>query len=125
MFVAGAHFDAEADAQVGDEITVIDVAGAARLLRVVADFGSLLVALERLDGDVDIKDPRQAECGGDAAENLVREPVETDGFIDAGHGQTHGVFTNSAAHTQQTRIDTIAAKGVDVGMVPVAGEHAE
>ena len=58
VFVAGAHFDAEADAQVGDEVAVIDMAGAAGFLRVVADLGSLLVAVERLNGDVDVEDPR-------------------------------------------------------------------
>jgi len=29
------------------------------------------MAVERLDGDVDIKDPRQVQSRGDAAKNLV------------------------------------------------------
>jgi len=58
VFVAGAYFDAEADAKVGDEVAVINVAGAAGFLRVVADFRALLATVEGLDGDVDVEDPR-------------------------------------------------------------------
>ena len=59
VLVAGAHFDAEADAQVRHEVTVINVTGTAGFLGIVADLGSLLVAVERLDGDVDVENPRQ------------------------------------------------------------------
>mgnify|MGYP006866084300 CR=1 FL=1 len=98
VFVAGAHFDAEADAKVGDEVAVINVAGAAGFLRVVADFRALLVAVEGLDGDVDVEDPRQAECGGDAAEHLRGDPVEAGGLRDADHGETHGVLADDSIH---------------------------
>ena len=57
-FIAGADIDAEADAEIGHEITVIDVAGAAGLLGIVTDFSTLLATVEGLDGDVDIEDPR-------------------------------------------------------------------
>jgi hypothetical protein len=98
VFVAGTHLHAEADAQVGNEVAVIDVTGAAGFLRVVADLGSLLVAVEGLDGDVDVEDPRQSECGRDTAEDLVGEPVEAGGLIDAGYGQTHGILADGATH---------------------------
>jgi hypothetical protein len=98
VFVARAHFDAEADAQVGDEVTVIDVAGAAGFLRVVTDFRPLLVAVEGLDGDVDVEDPRQGERGGDAAEDLGGEPVESGGFLDAPNAEAHGILTDGSAH---------------------------
>jgi hypothetical protein len=98
VFVAGTHFDAEADAQVGNEVAVIDVAGATGFLRVVADLGSLLVAVEGLDGDVDVEDPRQAEYGRDAAKDLSGEPVEASVFFDAGHGQTHSILADRATH---------------------------
>jgi hypothetical protein len=42
-----------ADSQVGDEIALIDVAGAVGLLRVVATDGTLLVAVEGLNGVVE------------------------------------------------------------------------
>lgn len=58
MLVAGAHLDAKADAQVGDKIAVIDLAGAAGFLRVVTDGSSLLVAVEGFDGDVDVENAR-------------------------------------------------------------------
>lgn len=42
VLVAGPHFHAEADAQICHEVAVMDVAGAAGLLRVVADLRSSL-----------------------------------------------------------------------------------
>jgi len=43
---------------------VIGVAGTARLLRVVSYFGSLLMAVERLDCGVDVEDPRAMPVKG-------------------------------------------------------------
>ena len=63
MLVAGAHFHAKADTQVRHEVAVIDVAGTTGLLGIVADFSSLLMTVEGLDGDVDVEDPRQAQRG--------------------------------------------------------------
>ena len=99
MLVAGADFDAEADAQVGDEIAVIDVAGATRLLWIVANGGTLLMAVEGLDGDVDVEDPRQAEGGRDAAEDLGGKPVEAGRFLDASHGEAHSILADDTAHS--------------------------
>ena len=98
VFVAGTHFDAEADAEVGDEVAVVDVAGTAGFLRVVANFGSLLVAVEGFDGNVDVEDPRQAKGGGDAGQNLAGQPVEAGFFVNAADAEAHGVFTNGAVH---------------------------
>jgi hypothetical protein len=58
VFIARTHFHAEADAQICDEIAVIDVTGATGFLRVVADFRSLLATVKGLDGDVDVENPR-------------------------------------------------------------------
>jgi hypothetical protein len=125
VFVAGADFNAEAEAQVGDEVAMVNVAGATWFLRVVADLGALLVAVEGLDGDVDVEDPRQAEGGGNAAEDLAGDPVETGFFIDTADAEPHGIFTDSAFHAQQSGVDTVAANGVDVGVAPVAAKNAE
>lgn len=71
VFVTGTHFHAKTDAQVGDEVAMIDMAGTAGFLSVVADLGSLLVAVERLDGDVNVENPREDERRGYAAEYLA------------------------------------------------------
>jgi hypothetical protein len=97
VLVAGTHFDAEADAEIGDEVAVIDVAGAAGFLRVVADFRTLLVAVEGLDGDVDVEDPGQAEDRLDAAEDLLGQPVEAGHFIDTTDAEAHGILAEGAA----------------------------
>jgi len=112
------------------------VAGATGFLRVVADFGTLLVAVEGLDGNVDVENarrsapsytakrtphgrqsgnPRQTEGGGDATEDLAGDPVEAGLFINATDAGTHRIFTDRAFHAQQSGVDAVAANGVDVG----------
>lgn len=125
VLVSGAHFHAEADAQIGREVAVVDVAGAAGLLRVVADLRSLLAAMEGLDGDVDVEDPGQPEGRGDAAEDLAAEPVETGLLPDATDAEAHGVLADGAVHAEQAGIDAVAAHGVDVGVAPMAAQNAE
>jgi len=56
---------------------------------------------------------------------LRGDPVEAGDFRDAGHGEAHGVLADDPIHAEQPGIDAIAAKTVDVGVAPVAGEHAE
>jgi len=145
-FVAGADFDAGAEAQVGDKVAVVNVAGATGFLGVVADLGTLLVAAEGLDGNVDVENarrsapsytakrtphgrqsgnPRQNEAGGDAAGDLAGDPVEAGLFINASDAGTHGIFTDSAFHAKQSGVDAVAANGADVGVAPVAAEDAE
>ena len=55
------------------------------------------MAVEGLDGDVDVEDPKQAEDRRDAAEDLVGEPIEAYVLIDAAHGEAHGVLADGAA----------------------------
>jgi len=85
---------AEADAQVGHEVTVIDVTGPAGFLRVVADLGSLLVAVERLDGDIDVENPRQAQCGRYTAKDVGVTPVSAQ---DAQQNGAHDIGFTSLA----------------------------
>ena len=59
MLLAGQHFDAKAEPQVCDKIAVIVVAGASRFMRGIADLRAFLVAVERLHGVINIKDPRE------------------------------------------------------------------
>jgi len=116
VFVAGAHLNTKADAQVGNEVAVIDMAGTSRFLRVVADLRPLLASVEGLDGDVDVEDPRHAQRGRDAAEDLARKPVEARFFLDAPDTEPHGVLADGAAH---------ATHGVDMGVTPVAAQDTE
>ena len=70
MLVAGTHFHAKADPEVGHKITVINMAGASRFLGIIANFRPLLAAIKRFHCDVDIQNPRQPQGGSDGIENL-------------------------------------------------------
>jgi len=48
VLLAREDFGTKAEPQVGHEVAVIDVAGASGFMRVVADLGSLLLAVEGL-----------------------------------------------------------------------------
>ena len=50
------------------------MAGTAGLVRVVADLGTVLFAVQRFDGGVDVQNPRGAQCRLHAAQELGREP---------------------------------------------------
>ena len=76
MFVAGTHFHAKADLEVGHKITVINMAGTSWLLGIMANFRPLLAAVKRFHGDVDIQNPRQPQGAGDGIEDLRGEPVQ-------------------------------------------------
>ena len=54
-----ADLHAQAQPRVGHEVAVVGVARAAGLVRVVPDLRALLVAVERLDGRVDVQNARR------------------------------------------------------------------
>src|SRR5690242_5023572 len=57
VLVARHHLDVEDETHIRQHIAVIDVARAARLLRIVAELSSLLVSVERLDRRIGIQPP--------------------------------------------------------------------
>ena len=56
--VTGLHLYLQHQAQVGDEVGVVGVGGAARLVGVIALQGPFLMAVKRLDRYVGIENPR-------------------------------------------------------------------
>ena len=55
--IAGVDLDVQAQAQGSDPVGVVGMAWAARLLGVIAERRALLVAVDGLDGDIDVEDP--------------------------------------------------------------------
>ncbi len=101
------------------------MARAARLLRVVADLRALLVAVERLDGHVDVEDPRLAQDRLDARAQLAREPLQSGAFVDALHRAAHHVLADDVGHPEQRRIERVAAHRIDVRVAPVPAQDRE
>ncbi len=122
----GRGFGTKAEPQVGHEVAVIDVAGASGFMRVVADLGSLLLAVEGLYCAVDVEDPRQREHGLEAQALVFGKPVEGRLLInDVIERMAHDIIADDLSDAQQACIDGVAANGVHVQVSPVAAEHGE
>src|SRR5690606_19729756 len=106
-------------------IAVVNMAGTTGLLWVVTYLRSLLVPVERLDRNVDVQDPRQPEGGGNAAQDLVADPVETGLFGHASDAQAHGILADSAFHPKQTGVDPVATHSIDMGIAPMPAQYAQ
>ena len=114
VLFSSARLHAQAQPRVGHEVAVIRVARPPRLLRVVPDLRALLVAIERLDGHVDVQHPRLAEHRFDARAQLACQPAQTLGFLNALERPAHHVLAHHARHAQERRIERVAAQRVDV-----------
>ena len=125
MRFARQHIHTETDAQVRDEVTVIDMTRASRLMRVVADLRSFLVAVETLHGGVDVEDPWQDQSRADAREDVAAHPLQAPRFVHAFESAAHHVLADDALHAEQSGVDRVAAHGVDVRIAPVAAKDAQ
>lgn len=72
--MAGLDLHIEHEAQVSHQISRVRVRGASGLMRVVADDGSFLMTVDRLDGDIDIEHPGLAEQGLTDREQVALQP---------------------------------------------------
>ncbi len=61
---AGADQDIQYQTQVADPVGMQCMAGAPRLMWVVADFRTLLMAIEHFDGGIDVEYPGRVQRGG-------------------------------------------------------------
>ena len=94
-------------------------------MRVVPDLRALLVAVERLDGHINVQHPRLAEQRLDARAQLARQPAQTLGFIDALERPAHHVLAHHVGHAQQRRIERVPAQRVDVRIAPVPAQNGQ
>ena len=120
MLIAGLDLDAEHQPQSGHEVSVVAVGRTSRLLRVVGHHGPFLLAIQGLDGGVDVEDPGGVEQGRDAVAQVPIQPGHALRFRDRAQRPAQGVFGDDLVHAEQPRIDPVAADGGDVGIAPVA-----
>ena len=73
LFARGDN-NVEHQAQVAHPVGVQRVTGPARLVGVVADLSAFLLAVQRLDGGVDVQNPRGVQCGLHACQELGHKP---------------------------------------------------
>jgi len=95
--VAGLHLDVQTQAQGGDPVGVVGVAGAAGFVRIVADARAFLPAVDRLDGDVDIEDPFCIQERMTCLVEVAAQPVLPRRCVDARQGAAPAILADDGA----------------------------
>ena len=126
--VAGLELRIEHQAQVADPVGVDGMAGPPGLVRVVADHGAVLLAIQRLDGGVAVQNPRRGGGLRDAVPELLLHPLHRARKLrllgralrlgvlgigcrrDGAQGAAQAVVANDLFHPQDARGHTIAAQ---------------
>ena len=128
MPVAGLELRVQHQAQVADPVGVDGMARAPRLVRVVADHGTVLATVQRLDGGVAIQYPRCGAGLSNAVPELLLHPLHRAcelGLLrrallgrvlliglwrDGTKGATQAVVTDDLGHPEDARGHPIAAQ---------------
>ena len=125
MLVACLDLGTHDQAQTGHEVGVITVRGAPRLPRVVGDDRPFLFAIERLDGGIDVENPRGIEQRHHTLTQVAVQPGNAFGFRYRRQRPAQGVLGNDLAHSQEPGIDPVAADGGDVRIAPVSRQRRQ
>src|SRR5438477_6903107 len=119
MLVARLNLDLQHQPQIGQHVAVIGMRGPPRFLRVVADYGSFLMAVERFHRRVDIKNPGFAQQRPSAIVELFLQPGSPGFGLDLAQCPTDRVLADHLGHPKQWWIDRVAAQRRDVGVAPM------
>ena len=125
VLLAAEDLHPEAEPGVGHEIAVVGMARPARLVRVVPELGPLLPTVDRLDGHIDVQDPRLAQDRLHARPQLAPKPRQARGFLQPPPRSAHHILAHRAAHPEQRRIEPVAPHRVDVRIPPVPAQNRE
>ena len=125
VLVARHNLDVEDEPYIRQHVAVIDVARAARLLRIVAELSSLLVAVERLDRRVRIEHPVFAEQRSSAVVEMAAQPSDTLRPRYRFEPTAYGVLTHYAPQAQQLGQHAVRPQGRHVRVTLVAGQHRQ
>ena len=117
------HFQYQA--QLGHQVTVVDVRRPATLARVVTHLGRLLMAVQRLDRGVDIQNPGLAQQRPHAVLQLLAQPPDPARLVNLAQRPPYRVLADHFLHPQQRRVDGIGAQRRDVRVPPVPGQHRQ
>src|SRR5207253_3373141 len=105
MLVARLNLDLQHQPQIGQHVAVIGMRGPPRFLRVVADYRSFLMAVERFHRRVDIKDPGFAQQRPSAIVELFLQPGSPGFRLDLAQRPTDRVLADYLGHPEQWWID--------------------
>src|SRR5215831_5666900 len=125
MLVARLNLDLQHQPQIGQYVAVIGMRGPARLLGIVADHRSFLMAVERFHRRVDIENPWFAQQRPGAIVELLLQPGSPRFRLDLAQCPTDRVLADHLGHPKQWWIDRVAAQRRDVGVAPMPGQHRQ
>src|SRR5436853_6586000 len=109
VLVARLNLDLQHQPQIGQHVAVIGMRGPPRLLRVVTDHRSFLMAVERFHRRVDIENPGFAQQRASAIVELFLQPGSPGFRLDLAQGPTDGVLADYLGLPEQWWVDWIAA----------------
>ena len=125
VLVARLNLDLQHQPQIGQHVAVIGMRGPPRLLRVVTDHRSFLMAVERFHRRVHIKNPGFAQQRASAIVELFLQPGSPGFRLDLAQCPTDRVLADHLGHPEQWWIDRVAAQRRDVGVAPMPGQHRQ
>jgi len=125
MLIAGLDLDIQDQAQAGHPVGVERVRRPARLVRVIADHCSFLVAEQRLDRGIHVQNPRNPQQRQGRLVEMAAQPDLRVGLRHLLQGTAHRVFADHPLHPQQARVDAIPAHRRDVSVAPVASQDRQ
>jgi hypothetical protein len=128
MLFAAAHFHIEHQAQVANPVGAQGVAGAPRLVRVVANLGAVLVHVQGLDGGVHVQYSGTVQRMGHAALQGLVHPRLRRLRLDSLECAAHRVFADDFVQTQRLRGQRVNARPApprDVGVPFATSQDAE
>jgi hypothetical protein len=125
VLVTGLDLELQYQPQIGQHVAVISMRRPPRLLRVVTDHRSFLMAVERFHRRVDVKNPRFAQQRASAIVELLLQPGSPGFRRDLAQGPTHCVLADHLGHPEQGWINRVAAQRRDVSIAPMPGQHRQ
>jgi hypothetical protein len=132
VLVAGLHIHTQHQSQVRQHVGVIAVQacpcegrGPARLVWIVAQFGTLLLAIQRLDRGIDVQHPRLVQQRRNTVVEMALQPAQPRRFVELAEVAAHRVLAQHLAHAEQRRVHPIAAQRRDVGVAPVTRQNRQ
>ena len=125
VLLARAHFHVEHQPQPAHEERVVSVAGPAGFVRVVADQGPLLVAVDGFDRHIEIQNPRPAQGRLPGLLQRARLPGRAGVRVGVGKRTAHAVLAAHPGHAQPLRIDRVGAQGGDMRVTMLSRQNGQ
>jgi hypothetical protein len=125
VLVAGLDLDAHHQAQPGHQVGVVTVRRTTWFVRVVRHHRAFLLAVQRLDRGVDVKNPRRIEQRRRTLAQVRIEPGYPFGFANRHQRPAQRILTDHLVHSQQTGIDPVTTNRRHMRVAPMTRQDRQ